>query len=93
MSINTIDIAHAAEQPFKCTCSPTLNPISSRCGERAVRLEGERAPKDAQEMSPPDDFFVFAATRAARPAPKIVCSGRSGKFELVAGGSVMRPLL
>jgi hypothetical protein len=29
-------------------------------------------------MSPPDDFLVFGATYAARPAPKTVCSWRRG---------------
>jgi hypothetical protein len=47
-------------------------------------------------MSPPDDFLVFGATMRGSAGAEdclLVAAGWRGKFELVAGGSVMRPLL
>ena len=97
MSINTIDIAHAAEQPFKCTWvlrHSTLFQVGA-VSERFV-YKGERAPKDVQGMSPPGRFLCLRGDTCGSAGAEdclLVAAGRSGKFELVAGGSVMRPLL
>ena len=92
MSINTIDIAHAAEQPFKWTWvlrHSTLFQVGA-VSERFV-YKRERAPKDVQGMSPPGLFLCLRGdTRGSAGAEDclLVAAGRSGKFELVASGSV-----